>query len=190
MTDIQLWNGMKEGKKSCLQSIYEREFSYLCQYGIKICRDESLVEDAIQDLFVHIWQKRENLGSTDNIRSYLVVSLKRRLLRTIQSEQKSLDIEGKEDYYFEAELSFEELLISNELKVETQDLLKKAWQELSSREKEAIYLKYYENMDYDGICEVMDISYQSVRNLVFKGIKKLKDILACLLFVLFFLLNQ
>ena len=60
-------------------------------------------------------------------------------------------------------------------------------QQLSSRQREAIFLKFYEEMDYQEVAAAMDINYQSVRNLIFNGIKKLRDILVAILaFLIFF----
>ncbi len=44
---------------------------------------------------------------------------------------------------------------------------------LSNRQKEAVFLKYYNQMSYEDICDIMNINYQSVRNLISTALKKL-----------------
>jgi RNA polymerase sigma factor (sigma-70 family) len=55
--------------------------------------------------------------------------------------------------------------------------------ELPKRQKEVIYLHYFEEMDYNQIAAVMGINYQSVLNLTQKALQKLRsaDLLILLL---------
>jgi RNA polymerase sigma factor (sigma-70 family) len=46
--------------------------------------------------------------------------------------------------------------------------------ELPARQKEAIYLRYYEDMEYKQIAEIMNVNYQSVLNLIQKALNKLR----------------
>jgi RNA polymerase sigma factor (sigma-70 family) len=49
---------------------------------------------------------------------------------------------------------------------------------LSNRQKEIIYLKYYQNLSYEEVSEIMNINYQVARNLLYQAIKSLKSLLA------------
>lgn len=53
--------------------------------------------------------------------------------------------------------------------------LSKSLNKLPKRQKEAIYLKYYTGLNAKEIAEIMEINYQSVVNLIHKGIKSLKE---------------
>lgn len=75
--------------------------------------------------------------------------------------------------FLEKELSVEEKIIEEEFNTEMEGQLQDAYIILSQRQKEAIFLRYHESMEYDQICEIMSINYQSVRNLISTGIKKL-----------------
>ena len=72
-----------------------------------------------------------------------------------------------------------------EISEEQSAKLKVAFEHLSKRQKEAVYLKYYSGLDYEDIGEVMDINYQSTRNLIFNALKSLRKQML-LLFILFF----
>ena len=65
--------------------------------------------------------------------------------------------------------------------------LKSAFDELSDRQKEILYLKYYSEMDYEEITQIMDMNYQSARNLVSRAIQKLAK---HMLMLVFFLLGK
>ncbi len=186
MSDQKLWNELRQGKHVALEKIYRTYFSDLYNYGKKFATDEATVEDCIQELFVELWNNREGLSETNAIRPYLYVSLKRKLFRTVKKIRKSTDTELVETH-FDAELSIDELMINNEQDEEQKAKLKGAFEQLSERQKEVLYLKYFSEMDYKGISEVMDLNYQSARNLVSRAIQKLSKYML-LLTVVFFLM--
>jgi len=173
MSDKLLWNQLKAGKRQALESIYRNNFAHLYNYGKKLSRDESLIEDCIQDLFVELWEKRDRLGDTDSIKPYLLVSIRRKIINTANKLQKTISDKEPTDESFEAELSIDSLLVEDEKKRENQHKLREAMLKLSHRQREVIYLKYQQNMDYKDIADSMNINYQSVRNLVSKAISQL-----------------
>jgi len=182
MSDKILWRQLKEGNHSALESIYRLHFTHLINYGRKFSNDSATVEDAVQELFIELWNKRESLGETDAIKPYLLVSLRRKIIRSVKKIQKTTNDNEPTDFHFEAVLAIDEDLINKELVAEKNQKLAEAMQKLSHRQREVLYLKYEVNMDYEGICEAMDINYQSVRNLVSKAISALsKHIIIALL---------
>jgi len=185
--DIQLWDSLKNGDQSALKKIYDQEFSFLFNYGRKITPDQSLVEDSIQDLFIEVWNRRMNLSSTDSIRKYLAISLKRKIIRHLQKGQKTSLKEDFSTHDFAAEISIESKMITDESKREKLDLLKSGFTTLPARQQEVIYLKYYAGMDNESIAETMDITNQSVRNLAHKAIKALSSKMLSIIF--FFLMS-
>ncbi len=173
MSDRILWDAMKSGRKSALETIYSREVDYLYNYALRLTRNSDLIQDSIQDLFIELWNKRSSIGSTDAIRPYLITSLRRKIIASLKKESKSSQ-EVIDDLDFRTDEAIESEIIREETKDEQQQALSSAMNQLSSRQREAIYHKYYNNHSYEEICEIMDINYQSVRNLISQGIKKMK----------------
>jgi RNA polymerase sigma-70 factor (ECF subfamily) len=50
--------------------------------------------------------------------------------------------------------------------------------QLSNRQKEIIYLKFYQNLSYEEVSEIMNINYQVARNLLHQAIKAMRKILS------------
>lgn len=175
--DTHLWNRFKAGDKSALHEIYSGHIDGLLQYGYRFSQDRSIIEDCIHDLFVYLWSNRKTIGHTDTIRSYLLVVLRRRMLRAISGSSK-LNQELTSYEATDFELNIESQIIDAETDAEQMQHLKKAMEDLSARQKEAIYLKYYKNHSYDDICTIMNINYQSARNLVFSGVTTLRKIMS------------
>jgi RNA polymerase sigma factor (sigma-70 family) len=175
MDDQQLWLQLKKGDEQALKFIYDEHIDNLGNYARKFSSDSALIEDAIHDLFVLIWNKRETLGMTDSIIKYLCVSLRRDLIRRIQKEQQDVSFDNGLEYKYDFQLTQEDIMVAAEQSTEHSKKLAQGMENLSSRQKEAIYLKFYEEMSYDEICEVMGINYQSVRNLISKGLLELRN---------------
>lgn len=174
MTDQQLWQALKRGDNTALETIYRTHVSHLINYGQRLCNDDMLVQDCLQDLFVYLWQKRESINSTDAIRPYLLVAFRRRLIRAMTSRNTKVDY-NLEQIHFEAEWSFEDNLVTRDIAEEQRQQLRAGLEKLSARQREALFLRYYEGLTYEEISSVMDLQYQSVRNLVSKAVSRLRD---------------
>jgi len=188
MNDLALWNTLKAGDASALEKIYRAHAGILLGYGKKLCKDEQLVEDAIQDLFIELWKNRAGLGPTNAIRPYLITALRRKLVRMIKKNNQQQGELAIDQLPFTATLAIDETIIAQELSQEKSRLLKQATEKLSKRQKEVIYLKFYMEMSYKEIGEIMQLNYQSVRNLSFNALKSLKDkmLTGLLIFMTFF----
>jgi len=177
MSDQELWQQLRSGQKAALEKIYRQHADVLLRYGYKFSSDTQLVEDCLQELFVELWKNRQGLGQNDSIRRYLFVAIRRKIIRESGRRNRMQASSEAPDHQFEIEFAVEADIIDQERKQERSQQLKAALDELSPREKEAIYLKYQVGMEYKDICEVMGINYQSVRNLVARGLKNLKKLM-------------
>lgn len=178
MKEEHLWQQFTAGQKSALEQLYRSHAEALLMYGRKFSADWQLVEDAVQDLFVDLWQNRGKLGQVSSIRPYLLVALRRRVIRGMERQLRRESPERAEDLPFEVEISIDEQLTTGELSAERRRQLNQALGSLSARQKEALYLRYQQNMPYEDICRVMDINYQSARNLIASALKRLKQLMA------------
>jgi RNA polymerase sigma factor (sigma-70 family) len=190
-TDLDLWTALQSGNRKAYEAIYRRHIAFLLNYGLKFVRDQEVVADTIQDLFVGLWERRASLSKVDNIQRYLLRSLRNNLLRNQSATANRRADSIPDDYHFDFTLSIEESIIYNDLKEDQVRSLNEAFQKLSAREREAIYLKYYSEMTYVQISEIMGISEQAIYNLISKGLKKLQNQISDSMgasFSLFFLL--
>ena len=173
-SDTELWKRLKRGDQAALKVIYNREFNHIYNYGKTFTSDDVLVEDSIHDLFIEIWNRKENLSDTDNIRPYLMISLKRKIIRKTKKNRKTVLKEEIGDMKMDTVSSAEDMLIEIETTDERSMQLKHCFSELPRRQREILYLKYYSNMDNESIATNIGISNQSVRNLAHKAIATLR----------------
>jgi RNA polymerase sigma factor (sigma-70 family) len=170
-----VWAEFRNSNRKALDYIFEKHVRLLYIYGGKISKDQGLVEDCIQDLFTELWNKRKILGDTDNIKFYLFKSLRRKIVRRLSADQRLLGEQLKENILDkEVEFPIEFNIIQEQISNEREMLMKRALAALSERQREAIYLKFYEKLAYQQIAGVMDIDLKSTYNIIGKAIDSLR----------------
>ena len=157
-------------------TLYDMHINLLFNYGCKLTTDKELLKDCIHDVFVKLYTKKAELGIIDNFKSYLLISLKNKLCdelrrRMFMSETAVEELnpvaagDDVEHQYLEKEKScFENIKVKHLLA------------QLSPRQREALTLYYIEEKKYEDICTIMDMNYQSVRNLMHRGITRLREL--------------
>ena len=184
MTDTQLWQQFKHGQHSAYAAIYKGQADYLLRYCYRITSDELIIEDAIHDLFVELWKNRSTIGDTDNIRAYLTVALRRKIIKILQKKQKTESDKTPEELNFQTELAIDEVIIATERSAEWAKKLQSAMNKLSDRQREVLYMKYYSQMNNEENSEALGINNQSVRNLTHRSIEQLKKLFAWIILIL------
>jgi RNA polymerase sigma factor (sigma-70 family) len=175
ISDLQLWQLVQKGDQEAFSFIYNAYSSDLFKYGLKLGVEKAIIEDVIHDLFVKFWSCRDGICINSSIKYYLFSSFRRQLVRELKFEE--LRESSPEDHHMEEiwEQSFQEILIENQISLESHTKLKCALEALSNRQKEAIYLKFIEELSYEEIAEIMGIQVPSLYNLIFKSLKFLKN---------------
>lgn len=188
LPDKALWSKLIEGDKDALAFIYRSYFTSLFKYGMKLNPDESLVKDCIHDIFVSIWLSRERLSITDSIKYYLLASLKRKIASQLQK--------GQPDQLFEQaarETAFahspEDTLIGEQSSLELRAKLARVMDQLPRRQKEILYLRFYEGLDTRETAAIMELSINSTYVLLSKALNYLKKNSDQLMVYLFFILQ-
>jgi len=176
--DADIWKHFKDGEEWALVFIYSEYAEKLYRYGLKFTSEITYIEDSLQDLFAELIKKRKRLGKTDNIFFYLMKSYKRMLLRKIQTEKKFVSKDFFEKYPFDFTCSIEQKYIMNENSAHKTKILFKALNDLTPRQKEAIYLRYTKEMNYVEIADLMDISLEACRNLISKAVSILQKLIS------------
>lgn len=182
-----LWKDMLTGNKKAFENLYKQFFQSMINYGFRITQNENLIEDAIQEVFIHIWNNKTHLSEVNEIKAYLFRSLKNRIIRQLERDifDKSEDIDTYLDFLIS--ISEEQKKIDSEQSHAYLDTLQKAILHLPIRQQEVINLKYYHDFTLEEIAKLMDINKQSVSNLLFRSYATLRTILKNWIILIFFL---
>ena len=173
--DTILWKSFKAGDKKAFAKIFKKYYSDLLYYGVKLVSNEDLVKDELQELFSDLWKKRQNLSDITHVKAYLIKSFRRKVLKSLSKIRKINTVEIRETLVVEFQLSIEELIINGEQRNIDLNKLRASIEKLNKTQKEIIYLKFYNNLDYQEIAEITGLKYQSIRNSMHKALKVLRN---------------
>ncbi len=167
--DSQRWQAFKMGDKQAFEQIYTDYFSHLVNYGSRLTNDEALLEDAIQDVFIELWRRREFLTNVENLKFYLFKALRNQLSRNTRKDvfENAEDIDNFLDLL--SSISVEQQAIEQDSTQEQVVVLENALSKLTNRQREAINLRFYHGLSIDEIASLMNVTKQAVNNTLSKS---------------------
>ncbi|AQG79967.1 RNA polymerase sigma factor [Spirosoma montaniterrae] len=186
-TDAQIWDDFLRGNQLAYSFMYEKYARVLYNYGFKIAQNRQLTEDCLQDLFLTILESRERLSHTDSIKFYLMRSLRREIVRKLNAQQRFSDNPDHE-IDFKVEFFYEPTWLDSQISKERSEAVLRELNHLPARQKEALFLKFFDNLSYEEIAGIMGIETTSAYKVIYKAIASLQkrmpvDLLAVLLTV-------
>ncbi len=157
------WQKFKRGDSLAFLALYDQYFPLLFRYCKQITPATQLIEDVIHDLFVYLWIHKENLSNVQSVQAYLITSVRRRVLTEIKNQPSELPGSNSACIPFEIALNS---AIESELK---EKIL-----ELNEKQREVLFLKFYNDLSYQEIAEIMDIKVDAVYKIAKRSLGKLK----------------
>ncbi len=170
---VQLFSDFKSGDVNAFSKLYDLHVNMLFNYGSRLTTDVELLKDCIQDVFVKIYNKRAEMDAVLNFRSYLFISLKNKLCDESRKRIHLSDV-AVEELDAVSDTNVENDYIAAEKEMKNNAFVTRILDQLSPRQRKAIVLYYIEEKKYEDICVILDMNYQSVRNLIHRGITKLR----------------
>jgi len=172
-----LWSRFREGNVQAFDAIMKTYYQLLYNYGSRFTRDSELLKDNIQELFLALWKNRQTIKDTASVKHYLLKSLRRKLARAISKTKLTTHFnELNFEAGFNMVLPVENNIILQEKLTEISFKIRGVLEKLSRRQQEIIYLRFYMDADIDEISEIMDLSRQSVYNLLYEAFKRFKSL--------------
>ena len=153
------------------EALFVRLYPTLFAQGFRICGDRALTNDALQRIFLKVWEKRIPLDSVQNWEAYLRTSVQRDLVRAMKRQQRHHELE----VYEPSVPSYEDLLIRFQTDRERAEKLQRLLAELPASERAALEARFQRGDSYETIAEQTGKSKRTVYNQVHRAIKKLRD---------------
>jgi len=175
--EMGLMQRLQKDDEEALALLMKMYYDDLYNYACRFTHDHGLVKDCIQEVFISLWQRRESAGSIMSPKFYFIRAIKNKVLKTLHKNLRETAFSRSHEHYeFFYEFSIEKIIIEKEITEEKAWKIRKTLSLLSQRQKEIIYLKYYQHLEHGQIAELMSISRQSVYNLLYEAINKLRSL--------------
>lgn len=171
----KLWQKfLKYGDDHSFSLIYNSHIDKLYSYGIHLGFHSEECKDAIQDVFYKLYLSSENLSRVNNIAAYLFTSLKNRLIDISRKDSKIQKVELI-NQSFSIDVTILDDIIDAEKAVILKNKVDELLASLTPQQREAVYLRYMHDLNYNEISELLDINPDSARKLMFRAMKKLRE---------------
>jgi RNA polymerase sigma factor (sigma-70 family) len=167
------WALVSKGDKSAYARLYVFYYSKLYNYGRKFTQDLPLLEDTLQEALLSIWTSRARLPGLETPHTYLLNTFRYILFRKIRQAVKRRDL--RDAGQAEPEFGVEQLLISRDLEASLRQRLESALRGLTGRQREAIYLRFYEGLSYEEVAVLMGISVKATYKMMARALLHLKE---------------
>lgn len=182
----QLWEDLRSGDKSALEAIYRQYIEDLFSFGMSLHADDTIVKDAIQDIFIDIWSYRAKLSSDVVVKQYLFKSLSNRIQKELGKNAKRSTLHLRNEMEISVE-SIESELVKSQAEEELKGKMNEALKLLPIRQKEVIQYLFFEKLTYEETAHLLEINIRSTYTLAWKAISALKKAITVLtLFFIYF----
>lgn len=170
--DSELWDLFRAGDEVAYTRLIKKYSKILFNYGFRICQDKDFLKDCIQDVFLELWNRRLKINPTQAVKWYLFKAVRLRIFR--EQSKWNRNETPDENYTFLVEFNIESKMITDLETMELGTRIKQVLNGLPPRQREIMYLRFYENLDFENISQIMEISKQSVHNLLQKAYKNFR----------------
>lgn len=153
------------------KTAFEEYYNALCNYAYTFLNDKNICEDIVQEVFVKIWEKKQDLIGSPSLRFYLFTAVRNNCLSRIQENRKEQFIQSDNIEKELAKLPDE----NQEEDASYLPLIRKAMSLLPPKCKDVFLLSRISNLSYKEIAGMLGISIKTVENQIGKALKILRN---------------
>lgn len=172
--EVQLWDRVRLGEQEAMVALYERLYFSLLNYGIRTCGDLERTRDAINDVFLELWDRRLQIPDVANVRSYLLTWLRRKVLTNIRQDLKQHAAAGRlSEQSGNYESSYEDAIMAVQATEEVKAKIARAMALLTPRQKELVQLRFFDGLSMEEVGARAGISTKTAYNTLAAALKAL-----------------
>ncbi|CAM3980074.1 RNA polymerase sigma factor [Flavobacterium sinopsychrotolerans] len=174
LDETVLWRNLKEGDEKAFSFLFEKYYGHLVRYGNSFSPFPEKVQDCVQDVFTDVWVYRQSLNDSVVVKAYLLSSVRKRIARLQERDHIFRKTTSMDSIEFLFDFSVEHQLISDEATEEKVSHLNELLNNLPTRQKEALYLRYHQGLSVEQIADMLQVNYQSANNLLHRAVVNLR----------------
>lgn len=166
---------MASGNYAAFTLLYKAHVRQVTNYAFKFTDDIQIIEDSIHDIFVWLWNNRCQLQINNSFKGYLLKSVRTSVISKIQKNKKVIlsDKAGEENNFCsfmspEAESSHADSYCILQKKMAD------ALGTLTAKQKEVVYLRFYQGLSFDEIAANMNLTTKGCYKLMGRAISELR----------------
>ncbi|NTW32776.1 MAG: RNA polymerase sigma-70 factor [Bacteroidetes bacterium] len=152
--------------------LFKSSFKGLCYFAQRYVKDLDTAKEIVQDAFVNLWEKRDNIDLSKSVKSYLTTTIYNRSLNYLRDNKKfNKEILTFENLYPYNNQDTGDKLVASEIN----NKINKAIDELPEKCREVFQLSRFENLKYRQIADKLNISVKTVETQMSKALQHLRN---------------
>ncbi len=187
--DADLTRRVKSGEKEAYQALFERYAPKIYHFALSYLKSTADSEELVQDVFLKVWEKREILDATQNIKAFVF----KIAINTIYDFIRRKNIENafqefsKANYAADSNNTWDTLIFE-----EMQTTINSLVAQMPEQRKKIFKLSKNKGLSNDEIAQELNLSKRTVENQLYRALLFLKEHLrnesaiALLFFFLFY----
>lgn len=187
-SDHDIAAALRNGDETIFEEVFRSYYPALCRYARSILNEPEAAKETVQQTFIAIWEKRENIHFSVSLKAYLYRAVHNRCLNEI--EKQKVRREYASDHLQQPETAAMPADAPQRQK-ELQTLIREAIDRLPEQCGKIFRLSRFEEMKYAEIAEHLGISIKTVENQMGKALRlmreELKEYLPVLLLIPYYL---
>lgn len=143
----------------------------LLRFGLQILQNDEEAKDVLQDVFLKLWQKRDELSAVENLEAFAMRMMRNRCLDVIRNRRTvSMEVVRKN------RLPDEETRNSDDVEMaDSVHLVKRIMADLPDLQRTVIHLRDIEQLEYEEIAETTGLNVNAIRVNLSRARKKVRD---------------
>jgi len=167
-----IWKEIQEGNENAFEYIFETYWTDLFKKAYRFTKSESEAKDVVQDLFLKLWEHRNELKIENSVGGYLFAALKFRLLNYAR---KGAILEHHLSIWANLQEQSSPITNSHLLERELKEIILLECEKLSPAEKKVFLLHRINGISIDEIAHILNLKNQTIRNYLSTASRKIKE---------------
>jgi RNA polymerase sigma-70 factor (ECF subfamily) len=167
----KLFERINKSDEKAFEILFHKYYGILCSFSTKLIHDDVAAEEIVQDFFVKLWEKREQISIETSVKNYFFRSVKNLCLNFIQHNKTKLR-------YEQVVISEVESNFSDDSNYPEPDLYEKIEESINSlpeKRREIFRLSRQDGLKYHEIAQKLNISIKTVETQMSLALKTLRD---------------
>ncbi len=162
---------VKQGNIKAFEALFHRYYGFLCQFAEKYTRDSDASEEIVQDFFVSLWEKKDEIKIDTSVKNYFFRAVKNRCLNYLQHQKTKSKYTQKVLLEEEKKHSDDDVFVEIELSKKIEESINS----LPEKRREIFKLSRQEGLKYTEIAKKLNISIKTVETHMSLAIKSLRE---------------
>jgi RNA polymerase sigma-70 factor, ECF subfamily len=185
-TDVQLMLDVKAGDEQSFELLLRKYRTPLVNFLYRMVRDTAVAEDLAQEVFLRVYRARQEYAPSAKFTTWMFRIATNLALNSVRDNRHrkmeiSMDqsVDAGEDEQRPLEVPDRAPSVEQELVARCRaELIMKAIHSLPEKQRAAVLLHKYQELDYDEIARVLECSESALKSLLFRAYESLRVELA------------